>query len=396
MSTVPSATPATPSVGEGRAPGASPLERAARGALGRARSLLRSRGGARARRLLLRCLAPALEPWYAGIGSIPVFHRVVAPRTGERVGFAHRAESSVAQLEATIALLRGRRYAFLSLDELCVELGKPRARGAPRLAALTFDDGYRDNHDVVYPLLSSLGIPFAVYVATSFPDRSHVPWWYLLEERLLRQSTFAFDHGGRSFEWRLDSPAARRAAFAGTEAVMNSLALDPPQIRALCDRIFGAAEVERSIESLCLSWDMIRAMAASGLVTIGAHTVDHLRLPGLSLAAARAQIVGSGRRIEAEIGQKVRHFAYPFGAAGTRERDLVREAGFVSATTTYLANLVSEHRHHLLTLPRVHAELDGTVDDGDLATYRDWLSLQIRGAVPALANRGRRLITLGA
>lgn len=394
MISVQRAAKATPSVGEGRASGTSHLERAARGALGRARSLLRTRGGARARRLVLRCLAPALEPWYGGIGSIPVFHRVVAPRTGERVGFAHRAESSVAELEAGIALLRGRRYAFVSLDELCVELGKPRARGAPRLAALTFDDGYRDNHDVVYPLLTSLGIPFAVYVATSFPDRSHVPWWYLLEERLLRQSSFAIEHQGRSFEWRLDSPAARQAAFDGTEAVMDSL--DPTEIRALCDRLFGAAEVDRSIESLCLTWDMIRAMAASGLVTIGAHTVDHLPLPGLSLAAARAQIVGSRRRIEAEIGRPVRHFAYPFGGVGARERNLVREAGFVSATTTCLANVVPEHRDHLFTLPRVHAELTETADDGDLATYRDWLSLQIRGAVPALANRGRRLVTFGA
>ena len=388
------ATTATPSIGEGGASGASPAERAERRALGLARSLLRSRGVARARRLLLRCLAPALEPWYGGIGSILVLHRVVAPRTGERVGFGHQAESSVAELEATIALLRGRRYAFLSLDELCVELGKPRARGARRLAALTFDDGYRDNHDVVYPLLSSLGIPFAIYVATSFPDRSHVPWWYLLEERLLRQSSFAFEHAERSFAWRLDSRAGRRAAFAGTEAVMDSL--DPPEIRALCDRIFGAAEVDRSIESLCLTWDMIRAMAASGLVTIGAHTVDHVVLPGLSRDAASAQIVGSRRRIEAELGRTVRHFAYPFGALGARERDLVRDAGFVTATTTYVANLVSEHRDHLLTLPRVHAERAATAEDGDLTTYRDWLSLQIRGAVPALANRGRRLVTFGA
>jgi peptidoglycan/xylan/chitin deacetylase (PgdA/CDA1 family) len=394
MITVQRATPATPSVGDGHDSRESALARMARRAFGRARSLLRTRGAERARRRVLGWLAPALEPWYGGIGSIPVFHRVVAPRAGERVGFAQHAESSVAELEATIALFRSRRYAFVSLDELCVELGKPRARGAPRLAALTFDDGYRDNHDAVYPLLSSLGIPFAIYVATSFPDRMHVPWWYLLEEHLLGQSSFAIEHQGRSLEWRLDGPAARRAAFAGTEAVMN--ALDPAELRALCDRVFGAAEVRRSIESVFLTWEMIRAMDASGRVTIGAHTVDHVPLTGLSLAAARAQIGGSKRRIEAELGRAVRHFAYPFGALGARERELVREAGFVSATTTCVANLVPGHGRHLLTLPRVHAELGETGHDGDLSTYREWLSLQIRGALPAVANRGRRLVTFGA
>lgn len=379
---------------ESRARPLARLARLARRAIGRARSVLRMRGGQRAKTLALRCLAPALEPIYGGVGSIALFHRVVMRRAGERVGFAHQGESSVAELEATIALFLSRGYAFVSLDELCAELGKPRRRGAPRLAALTFDDGYRDNHDVAYPLLASRGIPFAVYVSTSFPDRAHVPWWYLLEEHLLGRSSFALEHGGRAFEWRLDSPAERRAAFAGTEAVLNALA--PGDVRVLCERTFGKAQVELAIDSLFLTWEMIRAMDASGRVTIGAHTIDHVALPGLSLAAARAQIAGSKRRIEAEVGREVRHFAYPFGRLGPRERDLVREAGFVSATTACLANLVPEHANHLLTLPRLHAETAGTSESGDLSTYRDWLSLQIRGALPAVANRGRRLVTFGA
>jgi peptidoglycan/xylan/chitin deacetylase (PgdA/CDA1 family) len=343
---------------------------------------------------VLRCLAPLLEPVYAGVASIPVFHRVVAPRAGERVGFARDAESSVAELEATIALLSARGHAFVSLDELCVELGKPRARGAPRLAALTFDDGYRDNHDVVYPLLASRGIPFAVYVATSFPDRAQAPWWHLLEEHLLGSESLTLEHEGRLLAWRLDGPEARRAAFAGAEAVFTSLA--PREARALCERLFGPERVEQSIESLFLTWEMIRAMDASGLVTIGAHTIDHVPLPRLPIGEARAQILGSKRRLEAELGHEVRHFAYPFGALGPRERDLVRESGFLAATTTCVANLFPEHASHLLTLPRIYAERPGRGAVSDPAAHRDWLSLQLRGALPALANRGRRVVTFGA
>jgi peptidoglycan/xylan/chitin deacetylase (PgdA/CDA1 family) len=373
---------------------ARPLAGLGHRAASRARSLLSTPAGQRAKRLVLRGLAPALEPLYGGIGSIPVFHRVVPPRAGERVGFARDAESSVAELEATVALLSARGYAFLSLDELCAELGKPRARGAPRLVALTFDDGYRDNHDVVYPLLSARGIPFAIYVATSFPDRAHTPWWCLLEEHLLGSERLTIEHRGRLLEWRLDGPEARRAAFAGAEAVFD--ALPPREIRALCEQIFGVERVERAIDSLFLTWDMIHAMDESGLVTIGAHSIDHVALSRLPIDEARAQIIGSKRRLEAELGREVRHFAYPFGATGTRERDLVREAGFVSATTACIANLIPGHADHLFTLPRVHAELPGRSAVSDLAVHRDWLSLQLRGALPALANRGRRLVTFGA
>jgi peptidoglycan/xylan/chitin deacetylase (PgdA/CDA1 family) len=342
---------------------------------------------------LLRGLAPVLEPVYGGVGSIPVFHRVVTPRAGERVGFARHAEASVAEIEATIALFLGRGYAFVSLDELCAELGKPRSRGAPRIAALTFDDGYRDNHDVAYPLLSSLGIPFAIYVATSFPDRSHVPWWYLLEEHLLDSASLGIEHRGRAFEWRLDGPAARRAAFAEAEVLFNGLS--PGEVRVLCESAFGAERVQRSFESLFLTWEMIRALDASGRVTIGAHTVDHVALPGLPIAEARAQVEGSKRRIDEQLGRSTRHFAYPFGAAGPRERDLVREAGFISATTTCVANLFPEHANHLFTLPRVHSELLKKAAPEDESIFHDELSLQLRGALPAVANRGRRVVTFG-
>lgn len=358
-----------------------------------ARSLLRSRAAQRARMLVLRGLAPALEPLYGGIGSIPVFHRIVAPRAGERVGFSRHTEASVAELEATIALFLRRGYAFVSLDELCAELGKPRSRGAPRLAALTFDDGYRDNHDVAYPLLSSLGIPFAIYVATSFPDRTHVPWWSLLEEHILGNPSLAMEHEGRVFEWRLDDPAARRAAFSGAEALF--MALSPGDVRALAERTFGEERVQRSIESLFLTWEMIRAMDASGRVTIGAHTVDHVALPRLPIAEARAQVSGSKRRLEEQLGRSIRHFAYPFGAVGPRERELVREAGFTSATTVCIANVFPEHANHLLTLPRVYSEFLKKAAPGDEAIFRDELTLQLRGALPALANRGRRVVTFG-
>jgi peptidoglycan/xylan/chitin deacetylase (PgdA/CDA1 family) len=372
---------------------ARPFATLARGAERRVRSWLRSRVAQRAKMLVLRGLAPALELVYGGVGSIPVFHRIVASRAGERVGFARYTEATVAELEAAIALFLGRGYTFVSLDELCAELGKPRSRGAPRLAAVTFDDGYRDNHDVAYPLLSSLGIPFAIYVATSFPDRAHVPWWYLLEDQLLGSSTFAIEHQGRAFEWRLDGPAARRAAFSGAEALF--MALSPRDVRALAERTFGEGRVEQSLDSLFLTWEMIRAMDASGRVTIGAHTVDHVALPGLPIAEARAQIEASKLRLETQLGRSVRHFSYPFGAVGPRERDLVREAGFTSATTTCVANVFPEHANHLLTLPRVYAEFLKKAEPGDASIFRDELALQVRGAFPALANRGRRVVAFG-
>src|SRR5262249_47238147 len=53
------------------------------------------------------------------------------------------------------------------------------ARGsfADPTALITFDDGYRDNHDVAFPILRDLGVPACFFVVTGFLDAPRLPWW---------------------------------------------------------------------------------------------------------------------------------------------------------------------------------------------------------------------------
>ncbi|MGB2710613.1 MAG: polysaccharide deacetylase family protein, partial [Conexibacter sp.] len=46
-----------------------------------------------------------------------------------------------------------------------------------RRVLLTFDDGYRDNHEIAYPLLRRHGLQATFFLATGFLDRPHVAWW---------------------------------------------------------------------------------------------------------------------------------------------------------------------------------------------------------------------------
>lgn len=83
-----------------------------------------------------------------------------------------------------------------------------------------------------------------------------------------------------------------------------------------------------------LSWAQAREMAASGLIEFGAHTVSHADLAQLSRAEAAAEISGSRRILEQRLGRRVRHFAYPYGHHNEEIVSLVRDAGFLTATTT--------------------------------------------------------------
>jgi len=68
---------------------------------------------------------------------------------------------------------------------------------------------------------------------------------------------------------------------------------------------------------------------------IGAHTSTHPRLSQIPLSQAKEEIVGSKKKLEDRFGLPIEHFAYPFGDYNDSVRDVVREAGFKTASTMH-------------------------------------------------------------
>ena len=95
-------------------------------------------------------------------------------------------------------------------------------------------------------------------------------------------------------------------------------------------------------------------------------------------------MAGSKAALEARLGVKVRHFAYPVGdatSAGRREFELARAVGFETAVTTRPGMLFSEHAGRLTELPRV--SVNGRWQDAGA------LEILLTGAPFWLWNRGR-------
>jgi len=82
-----------------------------------------------------------------------------------------------------------------------------------------------------------------------------------------------------------------------------------------------------------MTWDQLRQAKADG-VEIGAHTADHLDLSKLSVSRQQAEIEGSKRVLESNLGGPVTAFCYPSGRYDADTLRLVRQDGFASATTT--------------------------------------------------------------
>ena len=46
-----------------------------------------------------------------------------------------------------------------------------------RYVMISFDDGYRDNYDLAFPILKSHGVPATFFLCTGFLDDKMVSWW---------------------------------------------------------------------------------------------------------------------------------------------------------------------------------------------------------------------------
>ncbi len=109
-----------------------------------------------------------------------------------------------------------------------------------------------------------------------------------------------------------------------------------------------AKDPGRPIPTL-MSAERLRELHAAG-ITIGSHSVDHLKLGTLDPEAQRRQLVDSRAALEDVLGAPVLHLCYPFGSFDQTTVQLAGEAGYRSATTCLRGAAGSDD--HPLVLPR--------------------------------------------
>jgi hypothetical protein len=127
---------------------------------------------------------------------------------------------------------------------------------------------------------------------------------------------------------------------------------------------------------LPLDWTMLREMQDAGM-TIGSHTRTHTLLHKEVGDRQLAETLESKRKIEAELGRPVNHFAYPDGAFNPSAVRAVAEAGYTFGYTT-CSHRDAEHPH--LTVPRCLLWQQSSVDASG-AFAPDILDCQTRGVL---------------
>jgi peptidoglycan/xylan/chitin deacetylase (PgdA/CDA1 family) len=177
--------------------------------------------------------------------------------------------------EQQLKYLQGRGYMVIDMDQAMAGM-----RGEwlpPKPVVITFDDGFEDQMQ-----------------AAEILKQFHM------------KATFYIIDGGPASNWCIG---------AGRQYHLES---QPPE---------GCGDAY-------LTWDQVRALDRSGLITIGGHTINHPNLAAETRDEQWHEISDGKIQLEKQLGHAVKHFAYPYGSYDSSTVRLVRQAGYKTAVTT--------------------------------------------------------------
>lgn len=230
-----------------------------------------------------------------------------------------------------------KHYRVVDLAELLQHLdnGHPIPKDA---VVLTFDDGYRDNYELAFPILQQYRVSATIFLTTSFLNQEDVLWndKISLALKYTPCQEFSISYDGSERCYRLHTPAQRLGAMR--EMLWLLRRVPHTQRLTLIDEVLQQLGVDdfRELWASMLTWDQVRQMHQQG-IGFGAHTVTHPILSRISVTQAQQEILQSKQTIEKELNVPVKLFAYPDGGLPTFNatvKAIVQEAGFHAAVTT--------------------------------------------------------------
>jgi len=321
--------------------------------------------------------ARSLQPLVLG------YHRVVDD-------FARAARVEMPSMLTSRAMFErhidwvGQHFDLVGLDEIGQRIAEGRPFERP-VAAVTFDDGYRDVYEQAFPVLKRKGIPAAIFVVADLVGR---PSWQHHDRlyRLVAKAFAAWDDPQRQLRGLFRDLDIRADVLLGSHAATTS---PTTTVSSLLPGL-SLADVERVLEGLesavgngfgpaplTVTWPMLAEMHRAGWI-IGSHSATHPSLPTETAATVADEVERSKRELERHLGIPVAHFAYPGGHFNRPVVEALHTAGYRFA---YTACPHGDPKYPALTIERLLL-WEGSSVDANARFSADILSCQAHGLWP--------------
>ena len=270
---------------------------------------------------------PLLRKWTGGNLIIPYYH-MVSDREVLHIKHLFR-HKTIGQFKDDLEFLL-KYYSPVGLVDVMDRVRNNRS--LPENAfLLTFDDGYREMHDIVAPILVEKGIPATFFLNSAFIDNRELCFLHKASLLMGRVEKTTSLNGKRKIEEIL-----KENGIPCSE-IMEGIVSITYQQRDILDPIGHLMDVDFNDYLLkrepYLTTYQIERLIRDGF-TIGAHSVDHPLYASLSLKDQLDQTMKSVAFIRERFRLKYGVFAFPHsdrGITGTFFEEL-HQSGLVELT----------------------------------------------------------------
>ncbi|OGP76168.1 MAG: hypothetical protein A2V86_14550 [Deltaproteobacteria bacterium RBG_16_49_23] len=253
---------------------------------------------------------------------------------------------------------------------------------------LTFDDGWEDNYLYAFPVLNKYKFPATIYLVTNLIGTSETLWQVKLFSLFSRLKPEDLDS--------LESPDLKERIQRLLRTGLNSADFSQLTVHLKLKssrEIFAMlSRLDRGEKNphlpLFLNWEQVQEMQKHNL-SFGSHTSSHIILTVEDQHTVQKELEKSKEVLEKKLGCSIRHFAYPNGRHNSEIRDLVKQAGYLSAVTIH--EDINTRHTDIYQLSRIEIE-EGKVTgrNGRFSKHlfeleTCWLYLKMRNLI-----RGRR------
>jgi len=192
---------------------------------------------------------------------------------------------------------------------------------------ITFDDGDRSFYTIVYPLIKKFQLPVSIYVSPKIVKTGENFWFQ--EIRNYNKEVLRTIINNKYPYLKSINPKIP------ISAIFKSLKLT--QIWEIIDEYRSIMKID-SEKRMNMSVDELKEVYDSGLVEIGAHTLNHPILANETETTAQNEIQSSILELSEILGIPVRYFAYPNGIPqidfGKREMNFLKAMNIKLAFST--------------------------------------------------------------
>ncbi len=232
-------------------------------------------------------------------------------------------------------------FHVVTVFDLCFNLTEiiGRTNNKP-ICALTFDDGWQDFYKYAFPVLKEYEIPATVFLPTEYIGTDQWFWTdrlaHLLMQKKRRKNqiqsymeadTFVnkIERLSGAFEFQLEKSIEMLKGLHHDK--IDDLLINLSNRRGAYQQLMG-----RSF----LSWEEVREMRESGLVSYGSHTASHHLLATLDSNDVKKELMQSRQKLvdEGVVENSFIPFCYPNGSYNGRIVKMVKDAGYSMAVTT--------------------------------------------------------------